>query len=1013
MDGSLGLYVSGAEAALGPDTGILYGDLPDYYGSYGADLGVTPGYSFNPATGRVEPNPVVDLGEISIPPEEQDPFDFSNVELPRDWVESVEQNLVRNPETGRLEPSESPTMESLYDTLYENLVGVGEADTFGERLGQGINDLGTQFVSGVATTAANTVSTLGNIANYLSDGGTKSIEMDTDPVTGETFFREVTGPVTGNPLQSVYDELMQFSQDFKAENLSETAKAALRGTVISGDIFNPSAGISLGDDPSMFGLILQVAEVVPSLLGPLAVSRYSTIAGMGTAGVIAAGDLEQDARTYMRELASSGQMQNLPAYQELIDQGFSPAEAAQALENNASQWAATVGAPIAALAGGAFNKVASTTFTRGLLSKGLVDGTLAKGANIAGKAAAGSAIESVTEVLENTSAKLATNLGVGTDRNITENSFREAVLGAMGGLTASVGGSGAVPVDPGTGAPPAPYTALSSINNPLLDQADKSRVQTLLDTSGPAASAGTGLTFNQDTGQYEEVTRGLDLIGDYVRQGDGTFDLLFPDTETARNVADDLGISTAGLSGDQIAKSIADKFGAAGGNIGPGEALLGTTEPVTGEAGAGTTGAGTPSTGAGTPSTGATGAGTPSTGTETLFAEPDLGLGDPLSDPAFTWAADLVSEVDQLGTVSDITLQRLNADPAISNTAVASELNALGIPATVDPTTGRVVLGTGTAQPTADTTGIGTLPGASVVTGAPLPAEVVMDSVGNTVVLTNTTTGESRTVQKDASVAQEVEALANNQPSPSGATSTFTTTGTGTGTDTTGTTTTGTTTGTTTTGTTTGTTGTTTTGTTGTTTGPTTDDTTGPGDESVTGPATEPGAGTPTTPPPPGDSGGTPPGAPPEEPAGTPPGTPSGTPPEEPPEETPETPETPEVPDITGEAVPDYTGTQAPSPMTGRMRPVIGPRYVPVPTGGYYQYSPELVGGVSTFELLYPGGYGAPVPSAPNYAAAPPPDRVVFATPPVPEQNYYVQQGIGSVTPEQVLELQRRLGYIR
>jgi hypothetical protein len=79
------------------------------------------------------------------------------------------------------------------------------------------------------------------------------------------------------------------------------------------------------------------------------------------------------------------------------------------------------------------------------------------------------------------------------------------------------------------------------------------------------------------------------------------------------------------------------------------------------------------------------------------------------------------------------------------------------------------------------------------------------------------------------------------------------------------------------------------------------------------------------------------------------------------------------------------------------MRPVIGPRYVPVPTGGYYQYSPELVGGVSTFELLYPGGYGA----------APPPP------PPPPEQNYYVQQGIGSVTPEQVLELQRRLGYIR
>ena len=99
--------------------------------------------------------------------------------------------------------------------------------------------------------------------------------------------------------------------------------------------------------------------------------------------------------------------------------------------------------------------------------------------------------------------------------------------------------------------------------------------------------------------------------------------------------------------------------------------------------------------------------------------------------------------------------------------------------------------------------------------------------------------------------------------------------------------------------------------------------------------------------------------------------------------------------------------------MAGRMRPVVAPRYTPVPTGGYYQYSPELVGGVSTFELLYPGGYGAPVPSAPNYAVAPPPDRVVLSAPPPPEQNYYVQRGIGTVTPESILALQRRLGYIR
>ena len=95
------------------------------------------------------------------------------------------------------------------------------------------------------------------------------------------------------------------------------------------------------------------------------------------------------------------------------------------------------------------------------------------------------------------------------------------------------------------------------------------------------------------------------------------------------------------------------------------------------------------------------------------------------------------------------------------------------------------------------------------------------------------------------------------------------------------------------------------------------------------------------------------------------------------------------------------------------MRPVIGPRYIPVPTAGYYQYSPELVGGVSTFDLLYPGGYGVPVAAAPNYAAEPPPDRVVLSGPLPPEQNYYVQQGIGTVTPDSILELQRRLGYIR
>ncbi len=244
-------------------------------------------------------------------------------------------------------------------------------------------------------------------------------------------------------------EALGFKPDLRAEDpfeasgitpyLSKSRSAktqkALQGSQIGGDITDPST-YTFGDNPSLRGIGLQAldaaSQVAPQLGLALATGGLSTPAqlgigaGVGTLQGLGAG-AEQQEQSF-DQLSHDDLYKTYGAYRDLIDKGESPSNAKDKVRKLVSTGGAIgMGAVTGATQGlenvlvGALSRGKLKIPTNGPLTKSLVSG------------GAGALTESTQEVSEGVGARLGSNIAAQGNQSLTEGSFADAALGALGG----------------------------------------------------------------------------------------------------------------------------------------------------------------------------------------------------------------------------------------------------------------------------------------------------------------------------------------------------------------------------------------------------------------------------------------------------------------------------------------------------------------------------------------------------------------------------------------------------
>lgn len=312
---------------------------------------------------------------------------------------------------------------------------------------------------------------------------------------------EAVNPIaaTGAP------QLLKDQSKALADTRSTGSKIAEATSTPTGDVTDPSTW-SAGADPSVAGYMQHGANILgqlaPTLLtayltrGKSLGAQMATGAGVGASQAGGAG--AQEAREFIAQIPEDQLTQQSSLYRELLDQGL-PAEQARAqLADESAKWAFRGNALVGALGGAATGAVLSPALK--------VGGRLAAGSRAgqaALKGAAGAAEESAQEVAEGIATIAGVNEGAGMDRSLTEGSFQNAVLGAMGG-----------------GAPAAVAGALS----PLQQSTQRLREATERARRGEAINAEDVLGGVEGDAQAAQPTAPLALPApaDFIAAADGT-----------------------------------------------------------------------------------------------------------------------------------------------------------------------------------------------------------------------------------------------------------------------------------------------------------------------------------------------------------------------------------------------------------------------------------------------------------------------------------------------------------
>lgn len=209
---------------------------------------------------------------------------------------------------------------------------------------------------------------------------------------------------------------------------SEAAKQALEASTPSGDVLDPSSW-SMGKDPSLAGYGLHganlIGQFVPQAASLALPGGQARLLGMaGTGGLQAGGAAGNEAQERITSTPDAELQQTSGAYREMRESGLSEDEARLKLSGTARAAAFQGAAPVGALGG------AMTNFALGPMQR-VIGGSA--GRRFAGGLLLDAPAEGAQEVAETVAARAATNQAIDEQRSLTENTFGDAVLGAMGG----------------------------------------------------------------------------------------------------------------------------------------------------------------------------------------------------------------------------------------------------------------------------------------------------------------------------------------------------------------------------------------------------------------------------------------------------------------------------------------------------------------------------------------------------------------------------------------------------
>lgn len=284
--------------------------------------------------------------------------------------------------------------------------------------------------------------------------------------------------------------------------VSPASRKAMQENMPDGDFFQPSTW-EWGENPSATGVAMLTADVLGSLLPTVltAVLTKSPAAAATVGGMMGGGAAAETGRDIVMQAyktvgpdGRNGLEASSPYYRELIANGIAPDEAANRTAEAGGRSSALLAAPVAGLSGG-LTGVILTKPAAAIASRGL-------GVRILGTGGLSAVEEGSAEVAESVVTKLGVEQATGMDQNLTEGTFGDFLLGAIGGGIPGVAAGalsrreeqqpGAIPPAAGTEAPPAPLALPAPTNGGTIFQPPASN----LNPGGDGSAAGQGIAPN-------------------------------------------------------------------------------------------------------------------------------------------------------------------------------------------------------------------------------------------------------------------------------------------------------------------------------------------------------------------------------------------------------------------------------------------------------------------------------------------------------------------------------------
>lgn len=226
------------------------------------------------------------------------------------------------------------------------------------------------------------------------------------------------------------------------EGVSDAAKKAMADSSPDGSVFNPSTW-SFGKKPSLTGYSMLAADVLGSFLPVVvtAIATKSPTASAAAGGAIGGGNAAETARevilTASKTVGPDGRSlleANSAFYRDLISQGKSPEEALATTLDAGERMAFMLTAPVSAFGGAATEKILA----------GGVQAVASKGplARIVGTAGLSGLEEGAQEATETLATRYGIKSGSGMNVDMTQGTFGDFILGAIGGAgPGAVGGA--------------------------------------------------------------------------------------------------------------------------------------------------------------------------------------------------------------------------------------------------------------------------------------------------------------------------------------------------------------------------------------------------------------------------------------------------------------------------------------------------------------------------------------------------------------------------------------------